>query len=84
MKHGDGSRPGAFFNTTGAIPAFFRIKDNGRLLPFRVRDHHIIRTNLHTEIASITNIGIEIRHPVRCRRIGYDIDFVTHWSLPPL
>jgi hypothetical protein len=78
MKHGDGSLPGALFNTTGAIPAFLRIKDNGRLLLFRIRDHHIVRTNLYTKIASITDIGIEIRHPVRCRRIGYDIDVFTH------
>jgi hypothetical protein len=78
MDHGYRSRPGAFFYTTGAEPAFFGIKDNRRLLLFRIGHHYVSRAYLHAQITAGTNIGIEFYSFVRCWRIRYHIDFGSH------
>jgi hypothetical protein len=46
-------------HTASAIPALIRVKNNGGLPLFRIRDHDIHLTDVHTHIASIADIRIE-------------------------
>jgi hypothetical protein len=64
MNQGNGSRSGTLFNTASAEPALFWIKDDGGSLLLRIGHHHIGRTYLHAEVASIAFIRIKPDPPV--------------------
>jgi hypothetical protein len=64
MNQGNGSRSGTFFYTAAAEPALFGMKDDGRFLLLRVGHHHIGRTYLHAEVASVALIRVKLDSPV--------------------
>ncbi len=74
---------GTFFDAPAAIPAFFSIKDDGRLALFRVRHHHIIRANFHASITPLADRRVEFDYPIGQRRIGDHIDFFVHLNNLP-
>ena len=53
MLHSDGTRSGAFFDTSGTKPAFLGIEDNGGVLLLWIGHHDIGRTHLYTKVAAI-------------------------------
>ena len=59
MKHRNGPGPAAFLDAAAAKPALIRIKNDGRVLLFRIRHHDIAPACLHAQVTTVTNIGIE-------------------------
>ncbi len=82
MKHLNGPWIGALFNATAAIPAFFRIEDNGRAFFFRIRHQNIGGAYIHAGIASVTNIMIKLYRLIWGGRIRHHVDFVAHLDTP--
>ena len=82
MRHGDSTQSGAFFDTSGAKPAFFGIEDNGGLLFLRVGHHDVGWTHFHAKVAAVAYIGVEFLPSIGCHRVGRHIYFVTHVRSP--
>jgi len=64
MQQGNGARPGTFFDTAAAIPALFRIENDGGLTLGRIRHHDVIRANIDAKIAPFADGGVKLDHPV--------------------
>jgi hypothetical protein len=82
MRHGDSSWPGAFFNTSGTKPAFFRIEDNGGFFLFWIRHHNIGRTHLYAKVATVAYGWIELLPFIGGWRIRRHVYFVIHFRSP--
>jgi len=77
MYHGY-CTPAAFLNASAAIPAFLRVKDDGRLALLRIGHHNVIRANIHALIAAYALFGIESYADVGGGWIGHHVDFLFH------
>jgi hypothetical protein len=61
---------GTIDGAAAAVPAFLRMKDDGRLALHRMRDIHVNLACFHAGIAPGTNIRIEDYRIVWCRNVG--------------
>jgi len=66
----DRSGTRAVIDAATAIPAFVRMKYNGRFALLGVGDIDIYLANLHAVITPVASIRIEQNHLIGCRDIG--------------
>ncbi len=78
----DGAWTRTIICTATAIPAFFRVQDNGRFTLLRMRYIDIYLACFYTNVAPVADIRIEYYRLVRCGNIrNSEYVFLSHFIL---